>query len=153
MCSCLHLFKFQAGSGVVIKPASSPLLSPEHMHTSLWLLYSDIRASMGNAQSDLSNSFGSCNMLLSNKEKKSPSSAEGKMRSLIFALLWHVWIICIVTTGLINYRITSAISYQKCQSLMHHACNALHALHIIMGTSWTHTRGWTPIWYYFKGCN
>lgn len=36
---------------------------------------------MGNTQSDLSISFGSGNMLLSNKEKKLPRSADGKMRS------------------------------------------------------------------------
>lgn len=72
------------------------------MHANLWLLYSDIRANMGNTQSDLSISFGSGNMLLSNKEKKLPRSADGKMRSLDFVLLRHVWIICIVTAGLIN---------------------------------------------------
>lgn len=41
MCSCLHLFKFQAGSGVAVEPAASPLLSPEHMHTDLWLQVSE----------------------------------------------------------------------------------------------------------------
>lgn len=65
----------------------SSALTRAHAHQPL---AADIRANMGNNQSDLSISLGMCNMLLSNKEKKLPSRAEGKMRSLFLVLLRRV---------------------------------------------------------------
>lgn len=60
---------------------------------------------MGNAQSDPPISFGSRNLLLSNKEKKLPSSAKGKSCSLFWALLYCAWFICNVTIDVIDYII------------------------------------------------
>lgn len=99
MCLCLHLkFKFQAGSAVVIKRAAAAFLSPGAEHTRaqedqpLRTLYT--RENMGNTQSNMSTSFGSRNLLLSNKETKLPSNAEGKACSLFWVLMRPVWFIC-----------------------------------------------------------
>lgn len=95
MCLCLHLkFKYQAGSAVVIKRAAAPLLPPGAEHTRaqedqpLRTLYT--RENMGNTQSNMSISFGSRNLLLSNKETKLPSNAEGKTCSLFWVLMQQV---------------------------------------------------------------
>lgn len=95
MCLCLHFqFKFQAGSAVVIRRAAAPLLSPGAEHTRaqedqpLRTLYT--RENMGNTQSDMSISFGSRNLLLSNKETKLSSNAEGKTCALFWVLMRQV---------------------------------------------------------------
>lgn len=83
--------------GLLLNVSSSP------HSTNLSLLSSDFRADMGNTQSDQSILFGLCNVFFSNKEKRLPSDAEGKTHSL-FVSLWHVWIICVGTTGLTDYK-------------------------------------------------
>lgn len=153
MCLCLHLkFKYQAGSAVVIKRAAAPLLPPGAKHARaqedqpLRTLYT--RENMGNTQSNMSISFGSRNLLLSNKETKLPGNAEGKTCSLFWVLMQQVWFICIVTKDLMK-RIISTPGKERAKLHVWNEIVLFFFLYsyikaVIMRTFSAHTRGRTP---------